>query len=110
MVKVPNRAITPIESRPPARVGGSPPSDACPPLQVAVPIIEGAWVRAGDRVSTHVRDERVQLRSSGQIVAWLEDGPESQTIIQCHEAGRRYEGHVATLKGAGAVIPLESHG
>ena len=109
VVKRRNRPTTPIESRPPATSGELALSDACPPLQVEVFIIEGASVYPGDPVSAHVRDQRVQLRTFGQVVARLEDGPQSQTIIQCHEAGRRYEGHVRTLEGTGAVITLESH-
>ena len=67
-------------------------------------------VHMGDIVSTHLRDQGVQLRISGQIVAWLEDGPASQTITECKEAGHEYEGHVATLDGDRAVILLESRG
>ena len=109
MVKVPNRPPTPIEPRRPADVGIPPPSDACPRLEVEVVIVAGAVVREGDRLSTHIRGERVRLQREGQEVAWVHDQATVEQIKRCQEAGGLYGGLVAAAALDSAVIVLESH-
>ena len=107
MVKVPNRPPTPAEPR---SSGKQPQPKVRPSLTVEVALVAGSSVHDRAPVSAQVRGEKVRLLCRGQVVGWVDDAKAAETIIQCHEAGGRYEGHVAAVASGEVVILLEGHG